>query len=92
MRVSGGVAGLSLGGTLDTVSLPAELATRTQTALSTRRLTRAGDSDAAEYPDQRQWTVTTDGRRFELVESQLDEQQLEVLDALLAEVVRRRKE
>lgn len=91
VRVSGGVTGTQMGGAVDTGTLDEELAQRVERHLSPQRLDRAGGSDATGQPDRRQFTVTTQGRQFGLSETELDDEQITVLDAVLTEVARRQR-
>lgn len=91
VQVSGGVTGVRMGGALDTATLDPELADQVETALAPGRLASASERASRTMPDQRQWTVTVEDRQFELADSQLDDDQVAALDALVAETVRRRR-
>lgn len=91
VQVAGGVTGVQMGGAEDTETLEPGLAEQVESNLAPERLTERRDRPAAGPVDLRQFTVVSRGRRFELDEADLDDEQVEVLDALLAEFATRRR-
>lgn len=93
VHVAGGVAGVRMGGSEDTETLELGLAEQVESCLAPERLNEHPQTDVAGQvqADLRQFTVVSGGRRFELNEADLDDEQVEVLDALLAEIAARRR-
>lgn len=91
VQASGGVTGARLGGVLDTATLDGDLAQRVEAALTPPRLDAASSRTATPMPDQRQWTVSVEGRQYDVSEAQLDDDQVSALDAMVTELARRRR-
>lgn len=95
LNVSGGLAGLRLRGAIETADLDPELARRAEFCLQPAKLEDAASRGGASIPDAQQIDVgvTPDSggatRSFELAEQNLDDETLDVLDALRYEITRR---
>ena len=95
LHVSGGFAGLRLGGAIETSELDPELARRVEDCLEPAKLAElaAKDRDAV-VVDAQQFEIrlvppSGSPHSFELAEQGLDDETLDVLDALRLEITRR---
>lgn len=91
---SGGVAGLRLGGTIDTDDLPGELAGRAQEALQPERLAAAAQHEAdpgAADLHSYEVTLPEQGGTYTVTGSPGAGETAAILDQLVNECVRRRR-
>ncbi|HEX9736339.1 MAG TPA: protealysin inhibitor emfourin [Thermoanaerobaculia bacterium] len=93
----GGIANLRIRGQVDTAELPGDLAEKVERVLGARRRMRAAGAAPKDprMTDAQQYEVTVQPegvgapRTYQLDESSLSDEELEVLDELRGEIVRR---
>ncbi len=99
LKSTGGFAGLELAGRLDTADLPEDLARRVEELLTPDNLRAAAASRSLPMPDARQYHLTlvpehpdAEARTHVIDDMSSSGEVLDVIDELIAELVRRKQE